>query len=165
VVVRIWDLRCLILPISYLIENPFENWTRTSANLLEYVHVDVDHTAPVEELRGYLLEILRASPDWDGAVWSLQVTGTGPSCIQLRAVMSARDSSSGWILQCMVREKLVAYLRDHHPGALPRVRTGPGTELDGTPNAGSERRPPGRPPGDQSIGPVSSPLRGGPTAS
>jgi len=156
VVVRIWDLRCLILPISYLIENPFENWTRTSANLLEYVHIDVDHTAPVEELRQYLLEVLRASPDWDGAVWSLQVTGTGPSCIQLRAVMSARDSSSGWILQCMVREKLVAYLRDRHPGALPRVRTGPGGELV----TGD-----GRPPGDRTVGPASGPVRGGPAAS
>ncbi|MDA8355880.1 MAG: mechanosensitive ion channel [Actinomycetota bacterium] len=133
VVVRIWDRRCLVLPISYLITNPFENWTRTSADLLEYVHIDVDHSAPVEELRAYLLEVLRASPEWDGAVWSLQVTGTGPSCMQLRAVMSARDSSAGWILQCDVREKLVAYLRDHHPGALPGVRTSPGAAASGAP--------------------------------
>ncbi|MHB8220742.1 MAG: mechanosensitive ion channel family protein [Acidimicrobiales bacterium] len=130
VVIRIWDLRCLVLPISYLITNPFENWTRTSAKLLEYVHIDVDHTAPVEEIRDYLLEVLRASPNWDGSVWSLQVTGTGPSCMQLRAVMSARDSSTGWILQCDVREKLVAYLRDHHPGALPGVRTDPGAQAE-----------------------------------
>jgi len=140
VVIRIWDLRCLILPISYLITNPFENWTRTSAKLLEYVHIDVDHTAPVEELRAYLHEVLRASPSWDGSVWSLQVTGTGPSCMQLRAVMSARDSSSGWILQCDVREKLVAYLRDHHPGALPRVRTGPGDQPAPPQETGPERR-------------------------
>ncbi len=138
VVIRIWDLRCLILPISYLITNPFENWTRTSAKLLEYVHIDVDHTAPVEELRDYLHEVLKASPSWDGSVWSLQVTGTGPSCMQLRAVMSARDSASGWILQCDVREKLVAYLRDHHPGALPRVRTGPGDQSDPQPPTGPE---------------------------
>ena len=124
VVVRIWDERCLVLPISYLIENPFENWSRTGTGLLEVVHLEVDHTTRVDELRAYLHQLLVDSPEFDGRTWSLQVTGAGPSSMQVRAVMSARDSSSGWLLQCNVREKLIAYLRDHDPGGLPRVRTG-----------------------------------------
>lgn len=124
VIVRIWDLRCLVLPISYLISNPFENWTRTSAKLLEFVHLDVDHCAPIQQMRDHLLEVLRSSPEWDGETWNLQVTQAGPSCIQVRALMSARDSSTGWTLQCKVREELISYLSNNFPEALPRVRTG-----------------------------------------
>jgi len=122
VVVRLWDLRRLVLPISYFVENPFENWTRSTADIIGWVYLEVDHTAPVDELRTRLHEILLESPNWDGGVWNLQVSNAGPSTIQLRATMSAPSSSASWDLQCEVRERLVAFLRDHHPGALPRVR-------------------------------------------
>jgi len=128
VVVRVWDLRRLVLPISYFVEQPFENWTKSRADLIGWVHLEVDFTAPVEELRRELHRILRSSPDWDGNVWSLQVTGAGPSTMQIRAIMSAKDSSTAWNLQCEVRERLIEYLRQHHPGALPRLRTAPGPD-------------------------------------
>ncbi len=123
VVIRVWDLRRLVVPISYLIENSFENWTRASADILGWVHLEVDYTAPVDAIRQRLHEILAASPDWDTKVWNLQVTGLGPSTMQLRALMSSTDSSSSWSLQCEVREKLVEFLQLHHPGALPRLRS------------------------------------------
>lgn len=123
VVVRVWDLRRLVLPISYFIENPFENWTRTTADILGWVHLEVDYSAPVDAIRRHLHDVLRASPDWDGQTWNLQVTGLGTETMQLRALMSSRDSSTSWNLQCEVREKLVAWLQDHHPGALPRLRS------------------------------------------
>lgn len=121
-VIAIWDQRRLILPISYLISNAYENWTHKGADILGWVHVEVDYRAPVDELRGVLHDILAGSPDWDGRVWTLQVTGATATTLQLRALMSSSDSSKSWNLQCDVREKLIAYLRDHHPDCLPRLR-------------------------------------------
>ncbi len=122
VVVRIWDLRRLVLPISWFVQNPFENWTRSGADLLGYVHIEVDYTTPIDRMREELHRILQASPRWSGSVWNLQVTGAGPSTLQVRALMSARNSQDSWDLQCEVREKLVAFLRDNYPNALPRIR-------------------------------------------
>ncbi len=123
VVVRVWDLRRLVLPISYFIKNPFENWTRSSAEILGWVFLDVDYSAPVDAIRQRLRQVLASSSNWDGKVWALQVTDLGPHTMQLRALMSSPDSSSSWDLQCEVREKLVAFLKEEHPGVLPRQRT------------------------------------------
>ncbi len=122
VVVRVWDLRRLVLPIVYFIENPFENWTRSTADILGWVFIEVDYTAPVAAIREHLHEVLSASPRWDGKVWNLQVTNLGRETMQLRALMSARDSATSWELQCEVRERLVTFLQSDHPGALPHLR-------------------------------------------
>lgn len=122
VVVCVWDLRRLVLPISYLITHPFENWTRSSSDILKWVYLEVDYSAPVEAIRERYEEILKESPDWDGKTGTLQVTDLGPETMQLRALMSAADSSHAWSLQCEVREKLVAFLREGYPWALPRLR-------------------------------------------
>lgn len=122
VVVRIWDLRRLVLPISWFIQNTFENWTRDSPALLGYVYLEVDYTAPVDAIRRRLGEILDSSPKWDRQTWNLQVTHSAASTLQLRALMSAPDSASRWDLECEVREKLVTWLQELHPGALPRIR-------------------------------------------
>jgi small-conductance mechanosensitive channel len=123
VVVRVWDLRRLVLPISYFVDQPFENWTRSTADILGWVYVEVDYTAPVEDLRRALREIVAGSPNWNGKVCGLQVTNLGSETMQLRALMSSADSTRSWDLQCEVRERLVRYLQDHHPGSLPRQRT------------------------------------------
>ena len=34
VVVRIWDQRRLIVPLTYFIEKPFQNWTRRSSDIV-----------------------------------------------------------------------------------------------------------------------------------
>ena len=122
VVVRVWDLRRLVLPISYFIENPFENWTRTGSDILGWVHLELDYRASVEDLRKRFLEVLGDSPDWDHQSAVLQVTGAGTETIQVRCLMSSADSSRSWNLQCEVREKLIAYLREEHPETLPHLR-------------------------------------------
>lgn len=122
VVVRVWDLRRLIIPISVLMTGPFENWTRHDASILGWVHIEVDYRAPIPAIREKFHQILQASEEWDGEVWTLQVTGAGVSTLQLRALMSSPDSSLSWNLQCKVREELVAFLQAEYPEALPRVR-------------------------------------------
>ena len=122
VVVRIWDLRRLVVPITHFIEQPFQNWTRRSADILGSVFLQVDYTVPVHELRAELNRILSASPRWDGKVNVLQVTDVRERTLELRALASARDASQAWDLRCEVREKLIDYLRERHPGSLPQVR-------------------------------------------
>jgi len=122
VIVRIWDLRRLVVPLSYFIEHPFQNWTRTSADLLGTVFVYTDYTVPVEEVRQELRRILEASGMWDGKVCGLQVTDTTDHSMQMRALMSAPDSGKAWDLRCYVREQLIGYLQRRYPGSLPRTR-------------------------------------------
>ena len=122
VVVRIWDLRRLVLPLSYFIEHPFQNWTRSSADLLANVLIYVDYTAPVEEIRAELGRIVKSTNLWKGAVCSLQVTDAGEHTLQLRALVDARDSGAAWDLRCYVREKVIQFLQNKYPNALPKVR-------------------------------------------
>ena len=122
VVVRIWDLRRLVLPLSYFIEHPFENWTRTSADLLAYVFLWVDYTIPVDEVREELTRILKTTKKWKGSVNVLQITDANEHAVQIRALMDAADSSLAWDLRCYVREKLIAFLQKNHPQCLPRLR-------------------------------------------
>jgi small-conductance mechanosensitive channel len=122
VVIRIWDLRRLVVPLSYFIEKPFQNWTRVTANLLGTVFVYVDYTISVEEVRQELHRILEASGMWDGKVWGLQVTEAKEHTLELRALMSAPSGSAAWDLRCYVREKLIQFLQEHHPQSLPRTR-------------------------------------------
>jgi small-conductance mechanosensitive channel len=122
VVVRIWDLRRLVLPISYFIEHPFQNWTRSSSNLLATVYLQVDYQVPLDALRGELTRILDASPNWDRQVNVLQVTDAKERTLELRALASAANASLAWDLRCEVREKLVTFLQREYPESLPRVR-------------------------------------------
>jgi small-conductance mechanosensitive channel len=122
IVVRIWDLRRLIVPLSYFLNHPFQNWTRTSAQLLANTLVYADYTVPMEELRKELRRICEATPLWKGEVCVLQASDATEHTVQLRALMDARNSSDAWDLRCLVREKLVEYLQKNHPESLPRYR-------------------------------------------
>jgi small-conductance mechanosensitive channel len=122
VVVRIWDLRRLVVPITYFIEKPFQNWTRTSADILGSVFLQVDYGVPVDAVRQELTRILQASPHWDRKVNVLQVTDVKDRTLELRALASASDAGKAWDLRCEVREKLVAFVQKNYPGSLPRVR-------------------------------------------
>ena len=122
VVVRIWDLRRLVVPITYFIEKPFQNWTRTSADILGSVFLHVDYGVPVDALRKELTRILEASPNWDRKVNVLQVTDAKERTLELRALASSSDASRSWDLRCEVREKLVAFVQANYPGSLPRLR-------------------------------------------
>jgi small-conductance mechanosensitive channel len=122
VVVRIWDLRRLVVPINYFIEKPFQNWTRSSSALLGSIFFYVDYAAPVGALRRELERIAKESPLWDGEVCNLQVTDCKDSTVELRVLVSAANASAAWDLRCQVREKLLDYLRESHPEGFPRVR-------------------------------------------
>lgn len=122
VVLNIWDQRRLILPINYFIEKPFQNWTRTTSEILGTVFLYVDYTLPVDLLREELTRLLNDSPLWDKRVGILQVTDTKEKTMELRALVSAKNSSQAFDLRCYVRENLVAYIKDHHPESLPHER-------------------------------------------
>lgn len=137
VVVRIWDARRLVLPTTYFVEQPFQNWTRTSAQVLGAVNLHVDYTTPVEDVREELHRILQSCDKWDRDAWVLQVIGATEQTIELRALMTAEDAPTAWDLRCEVREQLVGYLQKRHPQALPRLRW---AEVDpGNGEAGADR--------------------------
>jgi small-conductance mechanosensitive channel len=122
VVVRLWDLRRLVLPITYFIEKPFQNWTRTSSDLIGSVFLYVDYHVPLAPLRQELQRILDQHPLWDRKVVVLQVTDTKQHTVELRALVSAKDAGTAWDLRCDVREQLITYLQREHPESLPRLR-------------------------------------------
>jgi small-conductance mechanosensitive channel len=122
VIVRTWDLRRLVVPLSRFLEQPFENWTRRTADILGTVFLYVDYTVPVDRLREELKRILGETKMWDGIVANLQVTNMTEQTVELRALVSASDSSTAWDLRCHVRERMLDFLRREYPGSLPRVR-------------------------------------------
>ncbi len=122
VVVRIWDRRRLVVPLAYFIEKPFQNWTRETASIIGAVTWELDYTAPVEEMREKLDELLDKSELWDRDVANLQVVEAATETITVRALMSARTSPRVWDLRCEIREKMLLWLRAAYPAALPRQR-------------------------------------------
>lgn len=131
VVVRLWDWRRMILPLSYFIEHPFQNWTREGASLIGTAFLHVDYTAPVAAMRRKLQEIAEASPVWDRRVVNMQVTELTPQTMQIRMLISASNAGRAFDLRCEVREKMIAFLQAEHPHALPRGRA----EVDAAPEA------------------------------
>ena len=132
VVVRIWDWRRLIVPLSYFIEKPFQNWTREGAALIGSVFLYVDFTIPVAELRAELEEVARTSKLWDGRVVALQVTDFKENTMEIRMLVSASNSGHTFDLRCEVRERMIGFIQERYPHALPRLRADLGS-TDGAP--------------------------------
>lgn len=122
VVIRLWDWRRMVVPLSYFIEKPFQNWTRDTASLIGVIGLHVDYRADVPRIRRWLEQAVKESKLWDGAVVNLQVIDADSRTIELRALVSARNAPQSWDLRCEVREKLIAFIRDEMPEALPRER-------------------------------------------
>ena len=122
VVIKLWDWRRMIVPLSYFTEKPFQNWTRETASLIGTVFVYVDYTVPVEEVRQAVYRIARESRLWDRNVINLQVTDAKASTLELRILASGRNSPEVFDLRCEIREKIIDYLQREHPYALPRAR-------------------------------------------
>ncbi|KQT27508.1 MULTISPECIES: mechanosensitive ion channel family protein [Bradyrhizobium] len=122
VVIRLWDWRRMVVPLSYFIEKPFQNWTRDTASLIGVIALHVDYRADVARIRQWLEEVVKKSKLWDGEVVNLQVVDADARTIELRALVSARNAPQSWDLRCEIREKLVAFIRDEMPEALPRER-------------------------------------------
>ncbi|MGH7581699.1 MAG: mechanosensitive ion channel family protein [Gemmatimonadales bacterium] len=122
VVVRTWDLRRLIVPLSYFIEHPFQNWTRKTADLIGTVLIYTDYRVPVAAIRTELDRIVHATDLWNGKVVNVQVTDATEHALQIRALVSASDSSKAWDLRCLVREQLIDFLQQKYPESLPKTR-------------------------------------------
>jgi small-conductance mechanosensitive channel len=141
VVVRLWDWRRMIVPLTYFIEKPFQNWTRETAALIGSAMIYVDYGAPVETIRKKFEEIVKQSKHWDGRVVNLQVTEARERTVELRCLMSARSAGHAFDLRCEVREKLIEFLQSEYPEALPRQRSD--VTLDS--KAGNPRHASGQP--------------------
>jgi small-conductance mechanosensitive channel len=122
VTVRTWDLRRMILPITYFVEKPFQNWSRVSTELLGAIVLYLDYRAPIGELRRELKRLVENNPKWDRKVCGLQVTDTKQNTIEVRALVSSTDPGKVFDLRCEVREGLIEYLCRNHPESLPRQR-------------------------------------------
>jgi small-conductance mechanosensitive channel len=122
VVIRLWDWRRMVVPLSYFIERPFQNWTRDAASLIGTVLLHVDYGADVSRIRRKLEKAAGESKLWDGAIVNLQVVDSHPRTIELRALVSARNAPQSWDLRCEIREKLLAFIREEMPEAMPRER-------------------------------------------
>jgi len=122
VVVKLWDWRRMVLPLTYFIQKPFQNWTRETARLIGTAFIYVDYEAPIDRLRAELERICRESPHWDGDVVSLQVTDITDRVAQVRCLASGRNGGVVFDLRCEIREKMLAFMRDQCPEALPRDR-------------------------------------------
>ncbi|MCM2130360.1 mechanosensitive ion channel family protein [Larsenimonas rhizosphaerae] len=127
VVIRLWDWRRLVLPINYFIDHPFENWTRTSNDLIGSVILYADFCLPLDELQAEADRIAQASPRWSGKVCKVQLLEMTEHNMQLRVLVSARGGPDTFDLRCEMREGLIKYIATHYPEALPRVRIGQAT--------------------------------------
>ena len=122
IVLRLWDDRRLIVPLLYILDHPFQNWTRHSAHVLATAFVWVDYSTAIDQVRGELHRILEHSELWDRRYWNLQVTELEREGVQIRALMTAADAGAAWDLRCEVREKLLSFMQIEQPDALPRRR-------------------------------------------
>lgn len=122
VVVRLWDLRRLVLPITYFTENPFQNWTRNNAQILGSVFLYLDYSMPLEPLRKHFEKILSETKLWDQQTQVLQVTDTTEKTMTIRLLMTAQNSPTAWDLRCYVREKMIEFIQQNYPQSLPQVR-------------------------------------------
>jgi small-conductance mechanosensitive channel len=150
VTVRLWDWRRLILPLSYFIQQPFQNWTRESSNLIGTAMFYLDYNAPVEAMREKLNDIVKATPKWDKNVVNLQVTDLTEHTMQVRCLASARNAGETFDLRCIIREEMIAFLKAEHPYALPQNRL----QMDG-----GWPPPEQRPANGNGAGPVETPSR------
>ena len=123
VVLNVWDQRRLIIPLQWLIEHPFQNWTRTDAGLIGTVLLWVDLGVPLDALRAEAQRLCEASNEWDGRLCKLQVVDAGERAMQLRVMVTSASSGQNWDLRCAVREGLLAFVQRRQPQAVPRLRT------------------------------------------
>ncbi|OGB22684.1 MAG: mechanosensitive ion channel protein MscS [Burkholderiales bacterium RIFCSPLOWO2_02_FULL_57_36] len=122
VVVRIWDQRRLVVPLQWFIEHPFQNWTRTSSEILGTVLIWADYRLPLDPVRKEAERLCEASPAWDRRLCVTQVVEAGERAMQLRVLVSAGDAGKSWDLRCKIREGLIDFIQKNYPEYLPRVR-------------------------------------------
>lgn len=122
VVVKIWDERRLILPVTYFLEKPFQNWTRNNSDILGTIFLHVDYNFPVKVLREVLPAMLEGNPDWDKRVCNVQVTNTTDRYKEIRILLSSSNSSANWDLRTDIREKLIDFINTNYPESFVKIR-------------------------------------------
>jgi len=122
VVIRLWDKRRLVLPSTYFLENPFQNWTRNSADIIGSVFLHTDYRVSFDDLRTELTKILENTSLWDQQVNVLQVTDSKENSVEIRILVSAKNSPTAWDLRVHVREKMIKFIQENYPESLPRTR-------------------------------------------
>ncbi len=137
VVVQLWDQRRLIVPITWFIDRPFQNWSRTSAEQLGTVFLYTDYLIPLDQLRRELERIVTATPLWDRRVVKMHVTNTSATAVEIRSLVSAANSADLWELRCLVREQLLDFIRSNYPAGLPKGGES-ATPLEASGTAGEE---------------------------
>jgi small-conductance mechanosensitive channel len=122
VVVRIWDERRLILPVTWFLEKPFQNWTRTGANITGTIFLYLDYNFPVESIRTTLPDMLKGNADWDGRTINVQVTNSTERFKEVRVLLSSADASKNWDLRTTIREQLIDFINDNYPDSFAKIR-------------------------------------------
>ncbi|MGB5646958.1 mechanosensitive ion channel family protein [Muriicola sp.] len=133
VVIAIWDKRRLVVPTTYFIEKPIQNWTKSSSDIIGTVYLYTDYRVPIDALRKKLTSILKSTELWNGQSNALQVTNATDTSLEIRALMSAKDASTAWDLRVLVREKMITFLQKNYPQSLPHTRVFIKNEGEGTP--------------------------------
>jgi small-conductance mechanosensitive channel len=122
IVVRIWDKRRLVLPTTYFLEKPFQNWTKNSADIVGSVFIYADYKIPFDPLRKELTRLLESTDLWDKNVNVLQVTDARQNTVEIRILVSAKNSPTAWDLRVFIREKMIDFIQKNYPESLPRTR-------------------------------------------
>jgi small-conductance mechanosensitive channel len=122
VVIKVWDKRRLVVPSTYFIETPFQNWTKNSSDLLGTVFLYTDYTVPVDKIREELDRLLEITPLWDKQAKVVQVTDATDRSMEIRILVSAKDSPTAFDLRVFIREKLIDFLKENYPESLPKSR-------------------------------------------
>jgi small-conductance mechanosensitive channel len=122
VVVKIWDERRMMLPVTYFLEKPFQNWTRSSANIMGTVFFHVGYDLPVQAIRDFVPQILKDNPNWDGRVFNVQITNSNEFYKEMRILVSSSDASKNWDLRTEVREKVIDFIQANYPDCFAKVR-------------------------------------------
>jgi small-conductance mechanosensitive channel len=129
VVVKIWDERRLMLPVNYFLEKPFQNWTRTSADIMGTVFFYVGYDLPVQAIRDFVPKILTDNPNWDGRVFNVQITNTNERFKEMRILVSSSDASKNWDLRTEVREKVIDFIQANYPDCFVKLRLDQGNDF------------------------------------
>ncbi len=122
VVVKIWDQRRLVLPSSYFLDQPFQNWTRSNAEITGAAFIYCDYTIPIEDLRAEFSRLLNESDLWNRKLSALQVTNATEKTIEIRMTASAVDASTAFDLRVYLRENMIKYVQKNFPESLPKHR-------------------------------------------
>jgi small-conductance mechanosensitive channel len=145
VVHKLWDERRLIVPLQWFIENPFQNWTRTNAQITGTVFLWVDYRMPLAPLREAAQRACEQAPEWDGRTCVLQLMDAGERSLQLRVLVSSSNSGLNGDLRCKVREALVEVMQRDYPQHLPLMRAELATSADELAGSAGQARSTERP--------------------